>query len=427
MCIAKEAHSSASGGSGELAIGRPGAATFNESRDSAIAGLSHFEACVEEVRKLEEFSRFARPQDAQRIVLQFVYDFLEASSDLEFATSTFDGAWASFQSELESDSWTYLATCYLENFASNLEHQALVDGISIHHRSNYDFRGMGWSDFQLEKLHENWHGRGMHVVVAEDRIAKSPDNLILMGTGVPEQKIIKMLCALRLTKEGDVGIGQDGPLWSIFNHRRSGSGFPPPSGVSRSSRSTGIQFGQPYTLDPADVPEVAHRYTQLGIIEAYSGKSIFNIDLAIKYFESSYDRVPLRSDACVVDLATSAEALLGTKLESAFRLASRAAGLLGGSDDERKRIFELMRSCYDARSTIVHGSELKPKHAAILEDYREFRSLVRRLISAFLYLIEHPHNRYTKKYFAETDVDIDLQSSRDRTALREAMGLRDAS
>ncbi len=79
------------------------------------------------------------------------------------------------------------------------------------------------------------------------------------------------------------------------------------------------------------------------------------MDVAIRRFNFSYDR-RLPEDK-LIDFITAFEALFlkGVEGELSYRLALRCAYFLGKDEEERKKIFEILRGAYDARSKIVHG------------------------------------------------------------------------
>lgn len=76
-------------------------------------------------------------------------------------------------------------------------------------------------------------------------------------------------------------------------------------------------------------------------------------------------------DDTFLSLAISLEALLGDREgEYRYRLASRAAWLLGVDDDASLEIYRQVRALYDIRSRVAHGSA---------HDWRELRNLLTRL------------------------------------------------
>jgi hypothetical protein len=171
-----------------LAPGQGGRAFYNPMRDDRIIGLPSFAPAVTALEAIPSFLAVADSSEARRIVLQLTYDFLERQTNANFDESAFAATWLSFQEELARPEWTYLSICYLDNFECDVDAVELGDGVTIHHRSSYQFRERGWSDFQIEKLYENWHGRGLYVLVVEEKVRKSPDNLILGSTGYAVSK-----------------------------------------------------------------------------------------------------------------------------------------------------------------------------------------------------------------------------------------------
>lgn len=166
-----------------LQPGQGGTATFNQARDNEIIGPPSFAQAVTALEPLPQFSTAAAPSEAKRVILQFTYDFLERQSSSDLDENAYEETWSSFCNELERREWTYLAICYLDNFTSDADFLELGGGVTIHNRSSYQWTEMGWSSFQIEKLYENWRGSGLYVLVVEEKVPKSPDNLILMGHG----------------------------------------------------------------------------------------------------------------------------------------------------------------------------------------------------------------------------------------------------
>lgn len=85
------------------------------------------------------------------------------------------------------------------------------------------------------------------------------------------------------------------------------------------------------------------------------------LDVTIRRFNFSYDRRFLEDK--LIDFITAFEALFlkGVEGELSYRLALRCAYSLGKDGDERKRVFEILRNTYDARSKIVHGEPIQSK------------------------------------------------------------------
>ena len=96
-------------------------------------------------------------------------------------------------------------------------------------------------------------------------------------------------------------------------------------------------------------------------------------------------------DSDVLNSFTALEGLLtnDSTSELSYRLSARIASLLGEDDESRKRVFKEMKSFYDLRSKIIHGSgfRLKPKHQAMLEEVPRLRELVRRVLLRIMALL----------------------------------------
>jgi hypothetical protein len=406
----------------QLAPRQGGVALFNPTRDDWIIGLSSFEPAVTSLQALPQFSTVADPSEAKRVILQFTYDFLDRQRSSDFDEGAFAATWASFWDEFTKHYWTYLGICYLENFESNADSLELGDGVTIHNRSSYQFREMGWSDFQIARLYENWDGRGLYVLVVEEKVPKSHDNLVLGSTGHAYSTAFRMLRALRLAKEGDVHIGGGTQmLGRVITTRPVGSGFPPNRGAAMQGPLTRWP-GAAYSLSASDAPSVKALYNQLKMIEGMSDGAPYSLNLALRSFASSYDRVPAQNDTKLVDLITATESLLGTGVEISFRLSFYIAGILAGNDSERVTIFDEMRAFYDTRNKVVHGGALETRHRAYLDNYPALREYVRRLLVAYMHLATTSGHRYDPKTLRKR-LDSVLQDAQQRSVLRAAMGL----
>jgi hypothetical protein len=410
------------GFSDQLVPGTGGTAFYNPMRDARIIRLPAFPLAVNALQALQQFLTAPDPSEAKRVVLQFTYDFLERQSGSEFDDSVFAATWSSFQEELARPEWTYLGICYLENLDSDADSVELGDGVTIYNRSSYRFRESGWSDFQIEKLYENWKGRGQYVLVTEVKAPKTPDNLILGNTGVEVSKALRMLRALRLAKEGDVHIGGGTQiLGRVLTTRPAGSGFSPDPGAAMHGSITRWP-GTTYSLSTSDASHVQDLYGQLKLVEDMGDSAPYNLNLALRSFASSYDRLPALNDTKLVDLITATESLVGTGAEISFRLSFYIAGILGGTDSERVTIFSEMRDFYDTRNKVVHGGTLETKHRAHLENYPALRDYVRRLLAAYMRLATTSGHGYDPKPLRRR-LDSILQDTQQRAALRVAMGL----
>jgi hypothetical protein len=162
-------------------------------------------------------------------------------------------------------------------------------------------------------------------------------------------------------------------------------------------------------------------YAELKTLEKTGyGASPGNLAIALRSFMGTYDRWPTLQDTQLLDTITALEALLGTETEIAFKLAFRVAALLASSDAERAQMLKTMKVFYDTRSTLVHGDALKPKHHQCLEGVDDLRSLVRKLLRAFVTLAANPSAIYNKTFFEE-QLDMALVDATEREKLRAAL------
>ncbi|MGH3830716.1 MAG: hypothetical protein ACRDRS_09745 [Pseudonocardiaceae bacterium] len=330
-----------------------------------------------------------------------------------------DQAWKEFEQESRHPQWRYLSACYLQNFFSVESQIELASEITIHHRNSYNLRTEGRSDFQVKNFHDDWHGE-QHLLVVEERVAKRPENFLLGGTGTHYPVTLRSLRALRLAKEGDVHIAGERTLRKIQTTRPVGAGFPPNAGIATHG-TTVRRLGDAYSLTAQDIEHVRNVYVQVCRLDELGAPFPYHLDLALQFFESSYDRVPARDDIKVVDLITAAEALLVSTQDSTFRLAFRLARLLGRDDGERTATFDAIRGFYDARSKVVHGAKIKPKQEKFSSNYPALRNRVRELILGFIHLALNSRTDYPESYFSGGSLDSDLLSDAKTNALRHAM------
>ena len=161
------------------------------------------------------------------------------------------------------------------------------------------------------------------------------------------QRAERVLLTLRVFKAGRVGTS------GSFEYTRSLD-----ASVSPVTWTLGPFFGwhagEPYVLTDEELPRFHEFWSALDKVHARPV-----ISGALRRFTFAANR-SLPDDE-IVDLMIAAEALFLTEMgkqdrgELRFRLATRAAFLLGTTPAERVRLFKFMRCAYDARSVIVHG------------------------------------------------------------------------
>lgn len=114
------------------------------------------------------------------------------------------------------------------------------------------------------------------------------------------------------------------------------------------------QRGRPVTLDPAQGDALRTLWPQLG-----ASPNIAMAGLALRRWEGAMDR--LQPADQLVDYWIALESLFtpDSTAELKFRASLRIAAFLGRNAAEREEIYEALRSSYDCRSSIVHGSTSK--------------------------------------------------------------------
>jgi hypothetical protein len=358
-------------------------------------------------------------EEAPRLALQFIYQLLDRLPEPEFDEGVFESLWVDFVSELEEPQWKFRAVANIRYLIAEDLSFDLSDGISIRGRVFDELAALGFSDFELEGLADDWSGFGAssYVMLVEDCVDKSPDNFILSGLGMEFIKAQRALTALRLLAPGDVAIGR---IWvkraARFNVGLGGSHI-----VGYSMPSFG--FGLNYELTDSVAVEARAMYEALRRLETQGyGGAPGNLDLALRSFRSTYDRPFPGGDSRVLDAITAVEAVLGSDMEIAFKLSFRVAGILAADDAERVKIFNEMKAFYDLRSRLVHGGSLKEKHRQLVADAEPLRNYVRSLLRGFIYLALTPDPKYGRQFFQER-LDAALQDETERLRLRSALGI----
>lgn len=161
-----------------------------------------------------------------------------------------------------------------------------------------------------------------------------------------------VVLALRVFNSGRVGVS------GTLEVRVSAAGD-----VSPSSGTFGHLFGwhpgQPYVLDDGLANEFREFWSSFASVNSRPA-----LNAALRRFGFALDRAS--AEDTIVDLMIAAESLFLAEInrndrgEFRFRIATRAAALLGKTLDERLRISKFMRHAYDARSAIVHGGTPGP-------------------------------------------------------------------
>lgn len=421
------------------ARGRPiedwrGIAGYDFSKDKVFRALDSFTPAVAAVSALPLMKERFGADEGARLVLQFIFEFLNRVERLTFVVDAFDDLWSAFERELSEPNWTYRAVANMRCFrtagpegdGSTLFFRStpppivVADGVTIRGRTVEDLSALGFDKWVLAQAADHWEqdafGATSFVMVVEDRVAKTPQNLVSINTPDLRLRAQRAIGALRLVAPGDVGIG---PMWivrashfPIIGHSGWQFGFTVPL--------MGSQYVWTAELESA----VRAVYSELEWLEANGyGKAPGNLDLALRSFMATYDRWPTGADSRLLDSVTALEALLsfgGTEIT--FKLAFRVASLLAKDDAERGAMFEEIRGFYATRSALVHGDRIGDKHQQALSKVDDLRSLVRRLLRSFVHLAARGTDGHTSQSFKD-HLDAKLVNASERETLRRALGL----
>jgi hypothetical protein len=394
-----------------------GIALYDNERDERIRRVTSFENAVASIADLPNFSERFGLEAAQRIVLQFVYQYFGRTETIGYDERVFEDLYWDLVRELENPVWIFRGVANVRYLISDVHLIDLGDGVTIRGRSDTDLASLGFDGVIWDRLVEDWSGFGASsfVLVAEHSVAKKPDNLIVLDSYQPSLKALRVILSLRLCQEGSVGIG---PMWVI----RAASFNVGIGGLSRIGASIPT-LGKAYNWRPELQNAYSRLYDALTRLEGEGYRSSpGNLSVALRAYTGTYDRWPTGSDTQLLDCVTALEALLGADTEISFKLSFRVALLLAANDNERSRILKLMKDFYDTRSKVIHGAHLRPKHHALLERVEELRQIVRRLLVAFINIADSKTSEYGKSFWQEK-LDGTLVNAGERDKLRASLGL----
>jgi len=401
-----------------------GLALRNEPRDAIFKPLPSYEAAKDAISAVPMVAERYGTRDlaGDRLTLQFIYQLFPRASTRGVGEDM-RRLWRRFIAELQVPIWVYRGVANLRNFEVERnvpDPLGLEDGVTIRGRSFEALGSLGFNKFTLDALADDWSegwGSSSYVICVEHTKGKSPEN-VARGDATGIVAAQQAITCLRLVAGGDVAMS---PMWFTRSSRfdvglgsgRSRGGWPVPT------------FGRSqYRLTKA----IARKVRSLQPVVRYLGEHGYergpgNLDVALQFFLSSYDRFPTRPDSQLVDTITAAEAVLGSGVANTFKLAFRVAGMLGRTNAERVQVFDDMRRFYAIRNSIVHGDKLTETQGQRLGRVDDARDYIRRLLVAFVRLAASSSpTRYTKQFFKE-DLDAELQDEQARRRMLRELGI----
>jgi hypothetical protein len=347
--------------------------------------LPGFTTAVEALGRDERVQAQFGPQTQPTVALKFVFAFLGKLERLTYDAQAFEQTWDTLQRELGEPHRRFVIVTNLQNFTSRDELISIAENVTIRTRSYEELsRILLWSEERIDRtLGDDWSrtGGGGYVMLAETQQQKTPENLVLVNDLRGVENLSRALLALRLHKGGFVRTG----VWFYARPEYFSIAI---GGIASGGGAASWQPGLAYDLTAATGEAVGSIYELLGRLMGRDERQLRPIQIALNAFSSLYAREHYRADDRLVNAITALEALLRIDVEVAFRSAFRVAGILASSDDERVEIFDRMHSYYDTRSKIVHGSQLRERHQADLQNEEPLLQWTRSLLLGFLQLAD---------------------------------------
>lgn len=391
-------------------------AYFDHSMDELVTKEQAFGGSVDALASLASVQALYGASESRRLAVQFVYKACSYVSDTPSFNDAFERAWTAFAEELGKTTWSFKAVANMQNVECSDYPVALGPEVSIRSRSFDELTDrLGWTEFELGELTADWRAgaNSSFVLLVERDVAKTPENFLLGNDGREVSIVSRTLLAMRLAGPGDVRTGR------VFNARPAT--FNVGLGGLASSGFTVWHPGPTYKLTPGLAPQIENTCRALATLENQTGKASRALRLALRSFSSIYDRLSHQAEDRVVDAITSLEALWRLDTELSFRLAFRTASALAQSDDERVAILDTLIDYYRIRSKLVHGGSLSDSDEQKLREDEPLRSIVRRLLNAFLHLSIHPAEWTVERLVNEADRT--LIHAELRSKLQAAMGI----
>jgi hypothetical protein len=261
-------------------------------------------------------------------------------------------AWAELEAFLEGAPVTHLVVGPLLGAGSASEEGTLDELTRVRRLTGEELRQLwGHTDWGLVPKFDWYHLE----FCIERRQQVNPDDVARMQESSNE--IGRALRALRLAGAGDVGVVCElhHTLEPVFGRNLGFHEF------ATGRHSSGMGAAD-YVITRAKCNAAAPIFHQLKVIETRpvpTGRAereqLTALRLGLDRFNSSYERT--QPEDRLIDYWIALEALaLRQEDELSYRVSLRLAYYLGTDPDERETIFAQLRSSYDARSRIVHGT-----------------------------------------------------------------------
>jgi len=387
---------------------------YDTARDAQVTALPTFPDFARRLSRLKRPRTLYGADAANRLALAWAYSLPRFGPAPD--------AWNVFWTELTRTTWSYFEIANLHSFRSDEDVIEFDEGLTIRVRRFEALAGLlGWDRDRIDaSLGDDWFrsfSPGSHVLILSEEVPKGPDNLVLAGTGTGWPLIQRLLLAMRLAAPGDVRIG------TLYHGRREGIHLIGGLGSSALGGRTGP--GDQYNLTTDRLVDVRNLYARIRDFYQLHAVRLASITIALERFSATFDRSWLSRADRLIDDMIALEAIVGTRDELAFRIAFRVSGMLEGDDDKRMALFKGLKSFYDTRSKVVHGSALNVKATEDLAREPELRGVVQRLLRGILGLIATEFDPTPKFVTSRLDELLLIPEERQRlVAAMTTMGSR---
>jgi len=288
----------------------------------------------------------SKPDTVYGYIWKFVGWFVVECNGFAFSDEVFDRIYPTFEEYLHSDEIPYITFAAIWHLSMEASEIIFNDEVRLSRIADSQIQKYLVKDtipFVPLPIEPKYHYVLEVSGTTPKMFAKDPNKVRFPGTRDIEQKIERVLSAMRIFKLGDIKLTYLDiiPLgWTYGEQQRISSR------IGDSPR-----FNLMYHLVDEEIPKLVEFYSNFEFLP-----NTGPIKSALSSFDSSFQRD--RFEDRLVDCVTSFEALLLTEeSELQFRLALRVAALLGNNSNEREELFNQTKKAYRIRSAIVHGAD----------------------------------------------------------------------
>lgn len=201
------------------------------------------------------------------------------------------------------------------------------------------------------------------------------------------------MIVLRLYRSGKIGFLDSNLEYSISH-----------AGNTWQNQDCGLESdwekwkNNPYILLQEDAEKLRELWDELHKIDFQKSENKFLLS-AIDRFMESYQKDNIEDK--ILDLMICLESLLqDNPAELRFRLSIRTALLIGEKNEEKNRIYKIVKEGYDVRSDTVHGLntsivKIENEEISLNSLHEELENIVRRSIRKFITKINNNEKRGT--------------------------------